>query len=1307
MDTFAFASLAHVRVLLVPVGAISQTTFERHTAEIRSFETIRLGDIPADVKDDRARFMPSPLSTGHILLSFPTHPPPHSHLPLSLFRLSHFPLAVIGIAVCSRDESLAPVHAQFNESLIDVFPPGSVFPLAKSCFVYDESDEGNLSVADNPSGLVIIPNAMGNKKLYIGTLLAGLCSNVLEELSVLVQTLESPIGNEYLNSSLLPLMPTQSELPSRLSGAISSDRDNQDLARSSFMLNAAPPGRRNSAGSGFRQPTLITTAPKKRLSTIGVASSHGRLYKVLGDLFLLVGRVDDASVWYTEALQLLKNSQDFTWHASILEGMVTVSVVEAWTAGQGLQNSLPSSKEPWTDTSEKLFQAASLYQKSAIIEGEQSCALLSFIYTSCILRHASLFFSIWSAKGWGPLAFTTMLQPGPAPYLPPTLSHEESMSWSNLERLSSLSGVPRSFISSIIAQGHGPWLLHLAPRERISALEIMASLYACLGYRRKEVYVLREILGCIMDLIVCGREEDGLTRPTGVTGATGFGIQGHPQAMTSEGAMGVRFSESIDGNESILRLSKYVCMILGVNLEAVKMVDTDGELDQDKQMDIPETDVDADDYHEPYGWPELQVGVVREAVAVAEALPDFPAVAQFAAASLKTLRPNLTSADQFHLHSTSARALSTAHRRGDQRKIEYWLGQPILSITIAQLPLIRMPVEKPISALQPRISDITPILTGAADPFLYNPRKAAVGERKLLVVQNETLEFSVTLQNPYVFDLEIQSISLSTSGVEFHSQPARITIPGNSIHQVTISGKPLATGLLLVRGCFVQAPGGALREFVLPLLTSQEEEKLARRKSNIACETGRWKYSGLECFPWTKTIKRDSGSAHASRRVTPRFLECQVVPELPLLRIRRTSVTHGAVMLYEGEKKPIRITIENVSHLPIDFVRLVFNDSTIGPAQQSLAGGDLSVFNTYETEYNLLQKPVLSWSKDENIIVPPGRSHTLTVQCYGKAGCTKGTVHVTYAYAHRPESKMTSVFHTRQLSYSMAVTVYQMLDCYGMDILPFPSYSTAKTGADENLLVSDSAWCLFSIEVRNTYGSPFDVTLERAQEGIDSSFTKVTVPPGSTTKLLIPLRKFSLPLALVSKPVPTLSDRQFVVAKSGLSTSDEQLQRELFWYREELFKIICGRWCESGGVRSGELSLRNQKMTLSMLEAIRMEAVHVQLTLMISEGERIIHPEPNTFVCLRATVKNLSAFSDVFVLDFKLEPSEDILYEGVIQDMPIGRLDPGASKEIDTTVCFLACGYFEILAEVRLVGADKLSRAGIGHLKVTLPGENR
>lgn len=53
MDTNTFASLAQVQILLVPVGAIPQATFEKYASGIRSFETIRLSDIPADHKDEQ------------------------------------------------------------------------------------------------------------------------------------------------------------------------------------------------------------------------------------------------------------------------------------------------------------------------------------------------------------------------------------------------------------------------------------------------------------------------------------------------------------------------------------------------------------------------------------------------------------------------------------------------------------------------------------------------------------------------------------------------------------------------------------------------------------------------------------------------------------------------------------------------------------------------------------------------------------------------------------------------------------------------------------------------------------------------------------------------------------------------------------------------------------------------------------------------------------------------------------------------------------------------------------------------------
>lgn len=169
-----------------------------------------------------------------------------------------------------------------------------------------------------------------------------------------------------------------------------------------------------------------------------------------------------------------------------------------------------------------------------------------------------------------------------------------------------------------------------------------------------------------------------------------------------------------------------------------------------------------------------------------------------------------------------------------------------------------------------------------------------------MLVENEDFEIVVTLQNPYVFDLEISNLSLSTSGVQIHFKTIPVIVPANSFHPVTIAAKPVESGILTVRGCIAQAPGGLPQEFLLPLSTEDEEQKQLRRRSTRECEVGRSKYAGLESRSWSRDEKRVSTPVPPSQK-PPRYLQCKVVPEQPLLRIRRTSLTHGAVMLYNGE----------------------------------------------------------------------------------------------------------------------------------------------------------------------------------------------------------------------------------------------------------------------------------------------------------------------------------------------------------------------------------------------------------------------
>ena len=105
---------------------------------------------------------------------------------------------------------------------------------------------------------------------------------------------------------------------------------------------------------------------------------------------------------------------------------------------------------------------------------------------------------------------------------------------------------------------------------------------------------------------------------------------------------------------------------------------------------------------------------------------------------------------------------------------------------------------------------------------------------------------------------------------------------------------------------------------------------------------------------------------------------------------------------------------------------------------------------------------------------------------------TSGCIFISYGYLHRAQSNLSrpsETFHTRQISYPVLVTVYHMLECYNMDIFPLGvrDYKGEKTSANKRQElfkdVEEEGWCLFSIDVRNTYGTPFEVTLERVQNG--------------------------------------------------------------------------------------------------------------------------------------------------------------------------------------------------------------------------------
>lgn len=155
-----------------------------------------------------------------------------------------------------------------------------------------------------------------------------------------------------------------------------------------------------------------------------------------------------------------------------------------------------------------------------------------------------------------------------------------------------------------------------------------------------------------------------------------------------------------------------------------------------------------------------------------------------------------------------------------------------------------------------------------------------------------------------------------------------------------------------------------------------------------------------------------------------------------------------------------------------------------------------------------------------------------------------------------------------------------------------------------------------------------------------------------------------------------------------------------------------------------------------MLRALRTEMTRVQMDILYYDSDdeekepSVVHrrggrvyTQPDEFAHLRIRVTNLSrvcnlifhqlrtysgvtASSLILTTNLFCEPLKHVIFQGVLLDIPIGRLDSQESRDIEIPVCFVSCGRFDIRAEVQVFDASQGDRAaGAGRLVVIIRDE--
>jgi hypothetical protein len=160
-------------------------------------------------------------------------------------------------------------------------------------------------------------------------------------------------------------------------------------------------------------------------------------------------------------------------------------------------------------------------------------------------------------------------------------------------------------------------------------------------------------------------------------------VQTHPAlvglglGMNASGqAVAERRRESNEGNIGVIALFERALTLMGLDLlyfsgDSTKPQQTMG------QDSTPPT------YR--FGWPELQVEMMKEGIAVAESLPDNLAVVRFCTTALNSLHRHLNPQSQVHVSKMYPTALAVIRRRGlEVATLPWWVpGRLVLSLELA------------------------------------------------------------------------------------------------------------------------------------------------------------------------------------------------------------------------------------------------------------------------------------------------------------------------------------------------------------------------------------------------------------------------------------------------------------------------------------------------------------------------------------------------------------------------------------------------------------------------------------------------
>ena len=267
-------------------------------------------------------------------------------------------------------------------------------------------------------------------------------------------------------------------------------------------------------------------------------------------------------------------------------------------------------------------------------------------------------------------------------------------------------------------------------------------------------------------------------------------------------------------------------------------------------------------------------------------------------------------------------------------------------------------------------------------------------------------------------------------------------------------------------------------------------------------------------------------------------------------------------MLMEGESDTVSLTVINASPVAADFVHVSIFDSTTAAMKEALAQKRITASEMYEIEYHMTQLPAVSPEASPTSIAP-GACETFQLNLLGKPGLSSITFQIDYANIAAPHLSNDDGFFTRQITYTISVTVNASIQVPRIEILPLSNDLVWPLDPSQSEKLTPSTHCLALVDLRNVWPSPLSTTISVISlPSTDNDTTQAssthTVQPGQTARHLLLLPRIHIPRP--HAPIPTSRSRQFVRSTARHDPAAERAARETFWLRRALLARLRAEW---------------------------------------------------------------------------------------------------------------------------------------------------